>query len=134
MAIIDIFAAMIRRLIAFTLLLALLSSILDKLFVYAEFKSNQAYIAENLCENRDRPELNCKGKCYLMKKLKDAEDKEKKQESQTQKKGSVDLFFLSEPAAPVLAVSHPERKKPSIEKFSLPEFNREISHPPSPSC
>lgn len=125
---------MIRRLIAFTLLLALLSSILFKLFVYAEFKSNQAYIAATLCENRDRPELNCQGKCYLMKKLKDAEDKEKKQENQAQKKASVDLFFLNETAAPALVITVPAKKKPSIQKFELPEFNREIAHPPSLSC
>jgi hypothetical protein len=125
---------MIRRLIAFTLLLALLSSILSKLFVYAEFKSNQAYIAATLCENRDRPELNCQGKCYLMKKLKAAEDKEKKQENQAQKKASVDLFFLNETIAPALVLTVPEKMKPSIQKFSLPEFNREIAHPPSLSC
>lgn len=125
---------MIRRLIAFTLLLALLSSILSKLFVYAEFKSNQAYIAATLCENRDRPELNCEGKCYLMKKLKDAEHKEKKQENQAQKKASVDLFFLNETAAPALVIIVPAKKKPSIQKFELPEFNREIAHPPSLSC
>jgi len=125
---------MIRRLIAFTLLLALLSSILSKLFVYAEFKSNQAYIAATLCENRDRPELNCQGKCYLMKKLKEAEDKEKKQENQAQKKASVDLFFVNEPVAPVLVMTVPAKKKPSIQKFSLPEFNREITQPPCISC
>lgn len=116
------------------LLLALLSSILSKLFVYAEFKSNQAYIAATLCENRDRPELNCQGKCYLMKKLKDAEDKEKKQENQAQKKASVDLFFLNETAAPALVITVPAKKKPSIQRFKLPEFNREIAHPPSLFC
>jgi hypothetical protein len=122
---------MIRRIIALTLLLALLSSILSKLFVYAEFKSNQATIAATLCENRDRPELNCQGKCYLMKKLKAAEDKEKKQENQTQKKASVDLFFLNETVAPVLAITVPAQKKASTQKFTLPEFDREIAHPPS---
>lgn len=122
---------MIRRIIALTLLLALLSSILSKLFVYAEFKSNQARIAATLCENRERPELNCQGKCYLMKKLKEAEDKEKKQENQTQKKASVDLFFLNETVAPVLVIALPAQKKPSTQKFTLPEFDREIAHPPT---
>lgn len=122
---------MIRRIIALALLLAMLSPILAKLFVYAEFKSNQAYIAATLCENRDRPELNCEGKCYLMKKLKAAEDKEKKQENQAQKKASVDLFFVEETVAPVLVIIIPAQKKTSTQKFSLPEFDREIAHPPS---
>ena len=102
---------MIRRIIALALLLAMLSPILAKLFVYAEFKSNQAYIAATLCENRDRPELNCEGKCYLMKKLKAAEDKEKKQENQAQKKASVDLFFVEKTVAPVLVITIPAQKK-----------------------
>lgn len=122
---------MIRRIIALALLLAMLSPILAKLFVYAEFKSNQAYIAATLCENRDRPELNCEGKCYLMKKLKAAEDKEKKQENQAQKKASVDLFFVEKTVAPVLVITIPAQKKASTQKFSLPEFDREIAHPPS---
>jgi hypothetical protein len=122
---------MIRRIIALALLLAMLSPILAKLFVYAEFKSNQEYIAATLCENRDRPELNCEGKCYLMKKLKAAEDKEKKQENQAQKKASVDLFFVEKTVAPVLVITIPAQKKASTQKFSLPEFDREIAHPPS---
>jgi hypothetical protein len=109
----------------------MLSPILAKLFVYAEFKSNQAYIAATLCENRDRPELNCEGKCYLMKKLKAAEDKEKKQENQAQKKASVDLFFVEKTVAPVLVITIPAQKKASTQKFSLPEFDCEIAHPPS---
>lgn len=31
--------------------------------------ANRAYISSTLCENRDRPEMHCDGKCYLKKKL-----------------------------------------------------------------
>ena len=125
---------MFRRLVAFTLLLCLISSTLSKLFVYAEFKSNQAYIAANLCENRDRPELNCQGKCYLMKKLKAAEDKEKKAEKQAEKKSGVDLFFLSQQLAAVPPIAELAKQRVFNSKFSLPEFNREIVHPPAKAC
>lgn len=30
---------------------------------------NYDYIVQNLCENRDKPELSCNGKCYLAKQL-----------------------------------------------------------------
>lgn len=30
---------------------------------------NQTEIAEELCENKDKPELNCNGHCYLKKEL-----------------------------------------------------------------
>jgi len=34
-----------------------------------EYHSNYDYIANVLCENRDRPYLECNGKCYLEKQL-----------------------------------------------------------------
>lgn len=125
---------MIRRLVAFTLLLALLSSILSKLFVYAEFKSNQAFIAANLCENRDRPELNCQGKCYLMKKLKAAEDKEKKQEKAAEKKAGFEMFFCTDLILVPLPAELPAPKRPTVQYFILPQFSTEIAHPPAYAC
>ncbi|WP_157378221.1 hypothetical protein [Arenibacter latericius] len=44
----------------------------------AEYIVNYDYIVTNLCENRNRPALNCDGKCYLSKQLakeKESEDK-----------------------------------------------------------
>lgn len=35
-----------------------------------DFALNRDYIATFLCENQDRPELECQGKCFLMTKLK----------------------------------------------------------------
>ena len=50
--------------------------------VYAAFEVNQNYIATTLCENKARPWMHCNGQCYLMKKIKATEEKEKKQEEQ----------------------------------------------------
>lgn len=35
-----------------------------------DFAINKDFIATYLCENQDRPELECQGKCFLMQKLK----------------------------------------------------------------
>ncbi len=35
-----------------------------------EYYANYDYIANVLCENRDKPYLECNGKCYLEKQLK----------------------------------------------------------------
>jgi hypothetical protein len=48
----------------------------------AYYRINRDYIAENLCVNRDKPMLNCNGQCYLAKKLKAAEEKEQKSNSE----------------------------------------------------
>lgn len=36
----------------------------------AWYELNKEYVAAELCENKDKPELNCCGKCYLNKQLK----------------------------------------------------------------
>ena len=35
-----------------------------------EYHSNYEYVANVLCENRDKPYLECNGKCYLEKQIK----------------------------------------------------------------
>jgi len=44
----------------------------------ANYLINQNYIAEFLCINKDKPELECNGKCYLAKQLKEASAKKEK--------------------------------------------------------
>lgn len=41
--------------------------------VFMGFELNREYIAAELCVNRDVPESGCNGQCYLMKKLKQAQ-------------------------------------------------------------
>ncbi len=53
---------------------------------------NQNIIVAKLCENRDKPKLHCDGKCYLAKKIKIAEDEEKKNASTVQKAQEIQLF------------------------------------------
>jgi len=43
---------------------------------YISWRINQDYIAKYLCENKDKKELKCKGKCHLMKNLKKSEQQE----------------------------------------------------------
>lgn len=41
---------------------------------------NRDYIASVLCENKDKPELECNGQCHLKKQIKEQSDKEKEGE------------------------------------------------------
>ncbi len=50
---------------------------LSKLSLIAYYNINIEYIIQELCENKDKPQLNCKGKCYLKKKLNEANRTEK---------------------------------------------------------
>ncbi|WP_199141645.1 hypothetical protein [Pedobacter sp. ASV12] len=74
-----------KRFLSIFLLVSLIASNFTSSFIYVGFEANRTYIAKTLCENRNRPELHCNGKCFLKKKLKEAEEKEKKQERENQK-------------------------------------------------
>lgn len=86
---------MFQRFVAILLIIAVISSNFTKCVIFASFKINQKYIAENLCVNRDKPWMHCNGQCYLMKKLKQAEEKEQKQSRQDQKNLVQDAFLTS---------------------------------------
>ncbi|MDZ7269441.1 MAG: hypothetical protein ONB48_18660 [candidate division KSB1 bacterium] len=46
-----------------------LAGLLHPFFPYWEYALNQHYIARVLCENKERPQANCEGKCYLAQRL-----------------------------------------------------------------
>ena len=85
---------MLRSFTAFILIATLLTSNFTRLFVYAGYELNQKYIAAKLCENRDKPQIHCNGKCYLAKKIKQAEEKEKSQEHNAQKNHFQEAFIV----------------------------------------
>jgi hypothetical protein len=70
------------KLTAVLLIIAIVSSSFSRFFIYAGYQLNKNYIASKLCENRNRPWLHCNGKCYLLKKLKQAEEKQNASERQ----------------------------------------------------
>ncbi|CAH8283212.1 hypothetical protein EV196_102183 [Mariniflexile fucanivorans] len=46
-------------------------------FTYAYYELDKMGFIENLCENKDKPELQCNGKCHL-KKVAESQSKEQK--------------------------------------------------------
>ncbi|WP_116525129.1 hypothetical protein [Seonamhaeicola aphaedonensis] len=58
--------------LAFLYLIAMLRPIQP----YVEYVLNQDYIAEFLCINKDKPKLQCNGKCHLAKEIKKQQEQE----------------------------------------------------------
>lgn len=72
-------------------------------FTYLHYYADPSGFIEKLCENKDRPELNCNGKCYLMKVLNQKkQSKEKPSEEITYKE--ITLFVEKAPEKPTFAV------------------------------
>ena len=59
------------RLVRLVLVLCLTASTQGLLFAQGAFVVNQEWIAETLCVNRDRPEMDCDGMCELMRQMDD---------------------------------------------------------------
>ena len=71
--------------------------------IVAEYTINQEYIAKNLCVNKAKPQLHCKGKCQLMKKMAE-EDKQTSSSSQTGGKIKMgDVLFTHDFQLPVIS-------------------------------
>ncbi len=77
--------------ISILLIVGILFASLNKLVCYAGYALNKNYISTVLCENKAEPKLNCMGKCFLKKQLKEAEKNEQKQNSPI--KNQVEAFI-----------------------------------------
>lgn len=85
-----------KSVLALVLFIAMQLPLMNQWGAVAYYRVNQDYIAQNLCENRDKPMLNCNGQCYLAKQLKAAEEKEQKSNSERlEKMPEVVLAFQS---------------------------------------
>lgn len=125
---------MLKQLTAWLLIFSVLSVNYSRLFVFAGFKLNQTYIAAKLCVNRNRPSLHCNGQCYLMKKIRVAENEQRSSEGRAQKDLFQDLYCtlspvsLSVPAAihiPPDFMGYDTSQKPSnilLDIFRLPQL------------
>ncbi|MET3535576.1 hypothetical protein [Chryseobacterium limigenitum] len=78
-----------------------------------EYAVNYDYIANVLCINKSKPELHCKGKCYLGKELAKTNDTDSLPLSKTKNSGQklLDIYILPEIA-----------KIQNTEKISLFDF------------
>ena len=87
-----------RLIIVITIFLSLLAQTFSKGLIFVQFFVNQDYIAQNLCENKDKPELECKGNCHLNKAL----EKDNEQENKTLVKEKQEIvLFLSQMEFPI---------------------------------
>lgn len=88
---------MLKRLLVFVLLACMMSTYFSRDFAVAGFELNQKYISGKLCENKDKPWMHCNGHCYLMKKLKQAQDNEQKQADNNLRNSFQVLWFVQTP-------------------------------------
>jgi len=82
----------LKKFVAILALVGILLQTFSQVVILAQFYANQDYIAKHLCENRDKPQMHCNGKCCLKKKLA-REAKDQAPVPGNQKNEQVNLFF-----------------------------------------
>lgn len=65
---------------------------------FLEYVINYDYIVKELCENKEKPELKCNGKCHLAKQLAKAaeEDKNTSSDKKQNVKQEIETMFCQE--------------------------------------
>lgn len=85
---------LLRKGIAVIVVISTLSSMITVPLIQIDYNLRKDYIADVLCINRDRPVLQCHGKCFLAKQMAKAK-KQQKEESQTGKKIEILSFLVT---------------------------------------
>ncbi len=120
---------MLKRSFCLFLTVLIVSSTLTRLFYFAGYELNKDYIANVLCINKDKPQLNCHGKCFLSKKIAEAQKKQEANERQIQKDLSQQTMLITEFKIAFfcndLLTDHPVYS----QQYSLTKYTS-IFHPP----
>nr|WP_299169475.1 hypothetical protein [uncultured Allomuricauda sp.] len=121
-----------------TIILFSLSILAKPLYPIAEYIVNYNYIVNNLCENRDKPALNCDGKCYLSKLLaKESKESEENPFGEKQSQTEVQHIFFYKLSAQIdFEEDLLQGAKDNFKFVSLlisTPFVSEISEPPEVS-
>jgi hypothetical protein len=124
--------AMLRQCTALLLLLAFAASTFSKAVIVVDFYANQDYIAKTLCENRDKPQMHCCGRCQLRKRLahEDSQDKNNPERKSDDKR---EVLYSEDIAA---VTSAPNRTctvnaYPSARVTGPVDRSKDIFHPPA---
>jgi len=118
--------------ILFILLLALF---LKPILPVVDYVINYEYISKVLCENKEKPKLQCNGKCQLMKGLAKAIDTENPVSSDKKSASPIqEVLFLNEVTSfriVTCSSSKQEKNKSSyLDLYSYLNVNSEF-HPPT---
>lgn len=114
------------------LILLVATQAFSKWVLLLEYRWNKEYIAQNLCENKAKPKLQCEGKCQLTKKMA-AEEKGPSSPSQNVKDKFQEVLFSYETPGKQLQLLTDLTSSPSsphlLKKYSAPV--PAIFHPPA---
>jgi len=119
-----------RKVNAYFLLVIVTMFTFSQFAIVINFLANQEFIAQNLCENIEKPELECHGKCYLTKKLKEDE----KQKGNDKIVQTEVILFVDHKSIEIVSeqffITQQEKSYFKLLEKKVNGFSSDIFHPP----
>jgi len=111
-------------------LIILLNSLIFSI-IQIDYTINRAYIIDNFCINKDKPLLECDGKCFLSEQLRKAKDQKESQSGGIEFNRDFGIFILDETFISLAPIS-PSGQKHEIIHHEGALISRlvDIFHPP----
>lgn len=121
---------MVKTLASILIIFSFLLYNFSKLGVYANYELHKDYIAKVLCVNKNKPSLNCNGKCFLKRKMKQ-DTQQKENSSPNSHRENISLPYIkSETVAdlPNIEILAEKNALYLLKDYATPEL--ELFHPP----
>ena len=111
-------------------LLIVLNSMIFSI-IQMDYTINRAYIIDNFCVNKDKPLLQCDGKCFLSEQLKKAQDQKENQSGGIEFTRDFGIFIIEDFFQTVKTISPAGRNHVIIpDEGTLVSGLTDIFHPP----
>jgi hypothetical protein len=119
---------MLRNTVILILLVSLMTETFNKGFIIVEFLANRKYISENLCVNKNKPQMHCCGKCQLSKRM----SQENKKDSNLPERKRIDEVLFCNEINPFRfeAEAVNDIKLSRLDPISISYYYSDIFHPP----
>ncbi|MGG9971092.1 hypothetical protein ACQ33O_04780 [Ferruginibacter sp. SUN002] len=122
--------SLLKQSIAFIFILSFGAQTFTKSLIVFDYYSNTKAYAKN-CENKAKPKMHCKGKCQMMKKLKQEEKKdEQNPERKSENKNEITLSSKSFYPALKYTNNHADNIYPVINYCKETKMPRALLRPP----
>lgn len=124
-----------KKATAILITFCLLAQCLVQLGMIGLYRLNKNFIAAELCENKAKPQLNCCGKCYLGKQLRNSEEGSGKGKNIPAKslKGENPVYILPAATSLPCCVAFMEKavENPVTTRHRESGFMTAVFHPPA---
>ena len=122
-----------KKAISIVLVFLLIFSNLSRIWILIDYTVNQDFIAKVLCINKNKPELQCNGKCHLANQIKQQEEKEN-QGTASESKTKTEIIFIQNlsvevPNSTIVSVTS-NTLNPYKTRFNGSDYLERLLRPP----